>query len=72
MNKHQERAIRALGNMMGDNTARARAAFRNCTPEQMQEQYGQSGQTRAQILADYEAHDAKVQAAMDWVKAQRG
>jgi hypothetical protein len=70
MNEHQELAIRALGNMMGDNTARARAAFRNRTPAQMQEQYGQSGQTCAQILADYEEHDAKVQAAIDWVKAQ--
>lgn len=71
MNEHQKLAISALGNMMGDNTARARAAFRNFTAEQMQEQYGQSGQTRAQILGDYEKHDAKVQAAIDWVKAQR-
>jgi hypothetical protein len=47
MNQHQELAIRALGNMMGDNTARARAAFRNRTPEQMQEQYGQSAPSRA-------------------------
>jgi len=29
MNKYQELAVRALGNMMGDDTARARAAFRN-------------------------------------------
>lgn len=72
MNQHQELAIRALGNMMGDNTARARAAFINRTTEQMQEQYGQSGQTCAQMLADYEAHDAKVQAALDWVTAQMG
>lgn len=72
MNKHKELALCALGNMMGDNTARARAAFRNCTLEQMQEQYGQSGQTRAQILAGYEEHDAKILAAIDWVKAQRG
>jgi hypothetical protein len=68
MNEHKELAIRALNNMMGDNTVRARIAFRNCTPEQMQEQYGQSGQTRAQILAGYEEHDVKVQAAIDWVK----
>lgn len=66
MNQRQELAIRALRNMMGDNTARARAAFRNRTPEQMQEQYGQSGQTCAQILAEYEEHDAEVQAAIDW------
>jgi len=71
MNEHKELAIRALGNMMGDNTARARAVFRNCTPEQMQEQYGQSGQTRAQILAGYEEHDATVLAAINWVKSQR-
>jgi hypothetical protein len=71
MNEHQELAIRALENTIGDNTARAHAAFRNLTPEQMQEQYGQSGQTCAQILADYEAHDNKVQAAIDWVKAQK-
>lgn len=70
MNQHQELAILALGDMKGDNTYRARAAFRNRTPEQMLEQYGHSGQTCAQILADYEAHDAKVQAAIDWVKAQ--
>lgn len=71
MNEHQKLAISALSNMMGDNTERARAAFRNLTPEQMQEQHGQSGRTRAQILSEYEEHDAKVQAAIDWVKSQR-
>lgn len=70
MNQHQNLIIRALENMMGDDTARARAAFCNCTPKQMQEQYGQSGLTRAQILADYESHDAKVMAAIDWVKTR--
>ena len=70
MNEHQKLAIRALENMGSDNTYRARAAFRNYTPEQMQEQYGQSGQTPAQILAGYEAHDAKVDAAIKWVKEQ--
>lgn len=70
MNQRQQLAIKALQGMKGDNTARARAAFRHYTPEQMQQQYGQSGQTCAQILADYKAHDAKVQAAIDWVKAQ--
>lgn len=72
MNQHQELILQALGNMMGDNTARANHAFRNMTPTQMQEQHGQSGRTRAQILTDYEAHDVKVQAAIDWAKAQRG
>ena len=70
MNNHQELAILALEQMIGDNTARARAAFRNLAPEQMRHEYGRSGKTCAQILAEYEAHDAKVQAAIDWVKAQ--
>ena len=71
MNKYKELAIRALGNMMGDNTARARANFRTCTKEQMESEYGRSGKTRAQLLSEYEEHDAIVQAAIDWVKAQK-
>ena len=70
MNEHQELAIRALVALMGDDTARARADFSSRTSEQMQERYGQSGKTCAQILAEYEAHDAKVKAAIDWVRAQ--
>ena len=70
MNAHKELAIRALERMMGDDMARARAAFRNCTPEEMREEYGQSGMTRSQILAGYEEDNAKVQAAIEWVKAK--
>ena len=70
MNAHQELALRALSNFRGDDTARARHAFSRFTPKEMQEQHGQSGKTRAQILAEYEAHDAKVDAAIAWVKAQ--
>lgn len=72
MNQHQELAIRALSSMMGNDTAKVRAAFRNRTPDQMQEPYGQNGETCAQVLAGYEAREAEVQAAIDWVKAQRG
>jgi hypothetical protein len=72
MNGHKELAIRALENMRGDDAARARSEFRGLTTKQMQEQYGQSGKTRAQVLAKYEGHDAEVQAAIDWVKAQKG
>lgn len=70
MNEYQKLIISALGNMIGDDTVRARAAFRNLTPEQMQEQHGQSGRTRAQIIAGYEERDAKVRAAINWVKEQ--
>lgn len=68
MNEYQKLAVQALSNMMGDDTARAKSAFRNCTSKQMQEQYGDSGKTRTEVLAGYEQHDAKVQAAIDWVK----
>lgn len=70
MNAHQELALQALSNLRGDDTARARHEFSRFTPKEMQEQHGQSGKTRAQILAEYEAHDAKVDAAIAWVKAQ--
>jgi hypothetical protein len=70
MNEHKQLAIRALEQMLGDDLYRARAAFRNCTPEQMAQKYGQSDQTRAEILAEYGAHNARVLAAIAWVKGQ--
>ena len=70
MNEHKQLAIRALSQMKGDNLARARSAFRNKTPEQMQEQYGQGGRTCAEILAEYESYEAEVDAAIAWVEAQ--
>ena len=69
MNAHKQIAIQALQNMRGDNTARARAAFRGMSKPQMQEQYGQSGKTRAQILSDYETLDARIDAAIAWIKS---
>lgn len=71
VNEHQQLAIKALEQIRGDDLLRARAAFRNCTPEEMGTKYGMSDQTRAEILAGYEAHDAKVTAALAWVMAQR-
>jgi len=67
---HKKLAIRALMNMRGDDTARARAAFRFLTPAQMKEQHGQSGMTRAELLALYEKSDAEIDAAIDWVRNQ--
>ena len=66
--QHRTLAIRALEQLKGDNLYRARAAFRNMSEGQMREQYGQSGMTRAEILLQYEDHEAKVQVAIDWVK----
>lgn len=68
MSQHKELALRALEQMRGDDLYRARVAFRGLSAEQMQEQHGQSEQTRAELLASYEAHEAKVTAAIKWLK----
>jgi len=59
----------ALQMYRGDNLARARHAWKSCTPAQMQETYGHSGRTRAAILADYEQHEADIDAALRWLEA---
>lgn len=68
MNMHKELALQALISSRGDDLYRARSAFRNMTPEQMQEMHGSSGQTRLEILQMYEEHDSAVQAAIDWLR----
>lgn len=62
----------ALERFRGDDLYRARLAFKSCTPYEMQQQYGHSGQTRAQILAGYEEHEAEVDAALEWLRQVTG
>ena len=71
MNQHKALAICALEKMKSDDTARARATFRNLTSEQMNQQYGESGKTPAEIIASYVSEDAQVEAAINWVKSQQ-
>ena len=66
--EHKKLALLGLYQLLGDDLIRARNAFRNCTPEQMEQQHGQSGKTRAEIIAEYEAHDAKIKAAIVWLE----
>jgi hypothetical protein len=66
----KEIAIRALRDARGDNFERAKAAFAGLTDEQMQQEYGQSGRTRAEILADYGAHVREINAAIEWVQSR--
>jgi hypothetical protein len=61
--------FRALESYRGDNLARAKHAFSRCTPEQMGQQYGQSGQTRNEILAGYQEHHDRVTQALREVEA---
>lgn len=69
MSRHKELAIRALRNMQGDDVYRARAAFKHMTPEQMGEQYGQSGKTCRQVLDEYEVAHREIDEAIAWVEA---
>ncbi len=66
----KETIFAALMRYRGDDYERASLAFRQCTPEQMQELYGQSGRTRQAILDDYRNHFLHVERALSWLKAQ--
>lgn len=52
----------------GDDLNRAKTAFANCTPEQMNEKYGESGQTRQQIIDGYKEREAKCDNAITEVE----
>lgn len=64
---HKADIKRAVQDKIGqaeDNLCRARAAFRNLPPEVMNQEYGQSGETRSAIVAGYEADVARWKAAL--------
>lgn len=48
---------RAVWSYRTDDFARAKWAFQHCSPSQMQEKYGDSDQTRQEILDAYEEQD---------------
>ena len=52
----------------GDDLYRAKRAFEYCTNEEMSEEYGSSGKTRTEVLAEYIAHDAKCTCAINWLE----
>lgn len=62
--------VKALEGMRNDNLYRAKHAFRYYTHDQMNRPYGEGRDTPAQILAQYEAHEAQVNAAIAWVKSK--
>lgn len=70
MNRHAKTTIAALEQTRGDNTGRALAAFRGMTPRQLDQEHPNSGKTRREILAAYQAHDRKVDGAIAWVKGK--
>ncbi len=62
--------LRALQNYRGDDYERASHAFRGLTPEQMQQPYGHSGQTKQAILDGYRQHFQRVQDAIREVEGE--
>jgi len=68
MDEYRQMAIEALKSQKGDDTYRAKLAFRNCTPEQMQQEHGESGESRQTILDRYISTDAKIDEAIKWLE----
>ncbi len=66
----EQRILEALKGACGaaeDNAHRARSAFRGLGPADLAKKHGQSGQTRAAILAEYEReHDEALRALRDF------
>lgn len=63
--------IRALEQDLGnaeDNYYRASSAFKNCTPAQMDAEYGQSGETRQAILDGYQQWRDRAKKALEEFK----
>lgn len=60
--------IECIEKARGDDLYRARRSFRGLSTTQMQEQHGQSGRTRQQILDDYQDRYDKCDAAIYLVR----
>ena len=60
-----ERLRKYVDDCKCDSLERAQFAFRDCTPEQMRQRYGQSDDTRAEIIAGYERGRREWQEASD-------
>jgi hypothetical protein len=62
----KQKAIHIIRSSFGDDLYRARNAFKNKTPSEMNLEYGQSGRTCAEILQGYEQDQQEKQSALDW------
>lgn len=67
MNPHKALILRVMQEQRGDGLYRAEQAFRNCSPKEMQQEYGASGITKADLLARYRKHHDAFSEAIEWV-----
>lgn len=65
----KETIIHALNNHRGDDLERAKSGFRGLPDSEMDKQYGQSGKTRRQMIAEYQQHVDRVEKAIREVEA---
>lgn len=68
----QRFVLNAMDCRKGDDLERAKAAFRGRSEAEMQGQYGQSGQTRQQILDGYQRDRDEWEESMAWIKELMG
>ncbi len=66
MKQPKEVILYALKNSRGDDLERAETAFKDLSPQELDEQYGQSGKTCQQILDDYRDHRKEIDNAIVW------
>ena len=71
MNQHISLAIDSLNCSRSDSLARARAAFKSMSAEEMKKEHGQSGMTRAEILKIYESHEQKINDAIQYLEKMK-
>lgn len=62
-----EYILKAIHAYTGDDLERARMSFIQFTPRQMQEQHGQSGRTRQEVLDGYVRERALATTSVHWV-----
>ena len=70
MSSPREITVRALEkeyNLAADNLFRAQHLYKGCTPSQLNTLYGQSDETRQDVLDRYQKYHDEVAAALKWL-----
>lgn len=66
----KEYVLKILKGACGDDLERATSAFKNCSEETLDSEYGQSGKTCRQILKEYQDDRDKMKKAIAWVESK--
>ena len=66
--EHKDYILKAMQSMRGDDLERVRMSFANLSSAKMKEQFGQSGQTRSEVLKSYEEQRKCHDDAIAWLR----